>query len=82
FDDKNAIGWIREGDEDHSGSGMGVLLTNGSEATKWMKIGEKYAGKTLYDFLGNSNGTIIVNDDGWAPFRVNGGSVSVWVFQG
>ena len=82
FDDRNAIGWIREGDADHSGSGMAVLLTNGPEATKWMKLGEKYAGKTLYDFLGNATRTITVNNDGWAPFWVNGGSVSVWVLQG
>lgn len=79
FDDKNCIGWVREGDEEHPGSGMAVLITNGSATSKWMKIGEKYAGKTMYDYLGNVHPTIQVNEHGWAEFKVNGGSVSVWV---
>ena len=82
FDDRNTIGWIREGDDARPGSGMAVLLTNGIASSKWMKIGEKHTGKSLYDYLGNRKEVIKVNNDGWAQFLVDGGSVSVWVLQG
>lgn len=81
FDSKNTIGWVREGDDEHPNSGMAVLLTNGGPASKWMKFGEKHAGKKLYDFLGNVNTIVEVNEYGWAEFLVNGGSVSVWVLK-
>jgi len=81
FDDRNTIGWIREGDDIHKGSGMAVLLTNSTYSSKWMKIGEKYAGKFFYDYLGNVKELIKVNADGWGQFLVNDGSVSVWVLQ-
>jgi len=82
FDDRNTIGWVREGDSDHSGSGMAVLLNNGATSSKWMKVGEKHAGRQLYDFLDNVKENVTVNENGWAVFRANGGSVSVWVFCG
>jgi alpha-amylase len=81
FDDKNTIGWTRAGDEVHAGSGVAVILTNGAASSKWMEIGKKHAGKQLYDFLGNCEGTTTVNSDGWAKFSVNNRSVLAWVFK-
>jgi len=81
FDDKNAIGWTREGTDAIHDSGLGVLLTNGLAASKWMEIGKIHAGRIMYDFLGNHTGLITVNADGWAEFLVQERSVSVWVFQ-
>ncbi|MDD5571708.1 MAG: alpha-amylase [Bacteroidales bacterium] len=81
LDNKNTIGWIREGDDAHAGSGVAVLMTNGTSSSKWMEIGKKYAGRQLYDFLGNCEGTVTVNKDGWSEFRVNGNSVSAWVLK-
>lgn len=81
FDTYNAIGWTREGDDTHPGSGVAVLLTNGGETSKWMEIGKQLAGKQFVDYLGNCGGTVTVNNDGWAEFFVNSGSVSAWVLQ-
>lgn len=50
FNDRNAIGWIREGDATQIGRRMSVLLANGPEASKLMKVEEKYAGKSCSIF--------------------------------
>ena len=70
FDHHNVIGWTREG-------GMAVVLSNGGEGWKTMKLG--YPGQVFVDILRNRSGEIVVREDGWADFTVNGGSVSVWV---
>lgn len=79
FNDYNAIGWTREGDNEHGDSGLAVLLTNGCATSKWMEVGKKHTGKTFVDYLGNSDGYVKINNDGWGEFRVNGGSVSAWI---
>jgi alpha-amylase len=78
----NCIGWTREGDEEHAGSGCAVLLSNGDAGFKTMEMGKIHAGKTFVDFLGNDPGTVTVDADGRGEFHVNGVSVSVWVEQG
>ncbi len=70
FDHRNVIGWTREG-------GMAVVLSNGHDGWKTMKLGRP--GQVFVDILGNRTEKIVVRDDGWADFTVNGGSVSVWV---
>jgi alpha-amylase len=70
FDHPNVIGWTR-------GSGMAVVMSNGDDGWKRMRIG--YPGETFVDALGNRSEEIVIGPDGWADFTVNGGSVSVWV---
>ncbi len=79
MDDPQCLGWTREGDEEHEGSGCAVLLTNGAERVKAMEMGKAFAGKTFKDILGHVEGEVLINDEGWGDFKVNGGSVSVWV---
>jgi alpha-amylase len=76
FDHANTIGWTRLGDKDHP-KAIAVLLTNGSEGFKWMEVGKPNA--TFTDVTGHVKEPIKTNDKGWAEFRCNGGSVSVWV---
>lgn len=76
FDHPNVVGWTRLGLGDHCRA-MAVLLSNGSEGTKWMEVGRPNT--TFYDLTGHIPHPIATNDDGWAEFRCNGGSVSVWV---
>ena len=76
FDHPNTVGWTRLGSETHPRA-MAVLLTNGSEGTKWMEVGKPNT--AFYDLTGHIPHTIITNNDGWAEFRCNGGAVSVWV---
>lgn len=78
FDFPSCIGWTREGDEAHENSGLAVIMSNGDAGTKRMEVGGKFAGKAFKDFLGHCEGEIQIGDDGWADFRCEAGSVSVW----
>lgn len=79
FDHPNCIGWIREGDENHSG--CAVLISNGEEGNKNMEMGKQYSGKTFVDILGKNKTEIIINEEGWAEFYAPAGSLSVWVVK-
>ncbi len=77
FNHKNCVGWIREGDEQHTG--CAVLLSNGDDGYKNMEIGKRYAGTIFIDLLQKRTEEVKVNKDGWGKFFCRGGSVSVWV---
>ena len=81
FDHGNTVGWTREGDDEHPGSGLAVLLTNGDEGEKRMYVGGRFAGKSFHDLTGNRDGEIHIEEDGNGLFTVNAGSVSVWVLK-
>ena len=79
FDHGNTVGWTREGDDEHPDSGLAALLTNGDGGEKRMFVGRKFAGARFYDITGNRDDVVTIEDDGNGLFKVNGGSVSVWV---
>jgi alpha-amylase len=79
LDHANCIGWTREGDDGHPGSGCAVVLSNGEEGFKTMEMGKAHAGQTFTDLLGKHNGAVTLDEEGRAEFRVCGRSVSVWV---
>jgi alpha-amylase len=76
FDHPSTIGWTRLGDAEHPG-GMAVVLSNGEGGGKWMNIGQPNC--TYIDLTKHIQESVTTNDDGWADFHCNGGSVSVWV---
>jgi alpha-amylase len=76
FDHANTIGWTRLGDEEHPG-GMAVVLSNGDQGTKRMEV--KQPDSTYMDITGHIKEKITTDKEGWADFRCNAGSVSVWV---
>lgn len=76
FDHPNCIGWTRLGTETSPRS-MAVILSNSDGGHKWMEVGKPNT--PYYDVTGNIRETITTNDDGWAEFYCNGGSVSVWI---
>jgi alpha-amylase len=78
FDHPNTIGWVRMGDAEHPG-GMAVVLSNGEGSSKGMNIGQPNC--TYVDITEHVQDSVTTNDDGWAEFRCNGGSVSVWIQQ-
>ena len=78
FDHANTLGWTRLGNEEHPG-GMAVVLSNGDAGTKWMEVGQPNC--TYIDITEHISEPIETNDEGWAEFRCNAGSVSVWVPQ-
>jgi alpha-amylase len=75
FDHANCIGWTRQGDDEHQG-GMAVVLSNGNNGTKTMQARPN---QTYVDITEHIKDAITTNGDGWAEFRCNAGSVSVWV---
>jgi alpha-amylase len=78
FDHPRTIGWTRLGDAEHPG-GMAVLLSNGDGGGKWMEVGHPHS--TYVDITEHVQESVMTNDDGWAEFRCNGGSVSVWILR-
>ncbi len=78
FDHPNTIGWTRLGNEENPG-GMAVVLSNGDAGSKWMEVGQP--NRTYIDITEHIDEPITTNDEGWAEFRCEAGSVSVWVPQ-
>ena len=79
FDNRNYIGWTREGDDEHLKSGLAVVISNAGDGEKRMYIGEKFAGCQFIDSLSNCEDTITIDEQGFGVFKVKGKSVSVWV---
>ncbi|MBP7973827.1 MAG: alpha-amylase [Kaistella sp.] len=77
FEDANCLAWTREGDSEHPG--CAVVLSNKDAYEKPMEMGEKYAGKQFYDFMGWFSEKITIDENGWGNFPVPAGNVSVWV---
>ncbi len=78
FDDPHMIGWVRRGVEEIARSGCAVIITNGDESEKRMFVGEERAGQIWVDLTNSRDEQITIEEDGFATFPVNGGSVSVW----
>jgi alpha-amylase len=81
LDHANSIGWTREGDDEHRGSGLAVLMSNGEEGFKKMEVGNKHAGRVFIDRLNYRKEKVTIDENGWGEFYCNAGSVSVWVLQ-
>jgi len=78
FDLPNTIGWVRRGVIDIERSGCAVVIANSDNGEKRMFIGEGRAEEIWVDLTGNREDQISIEEDGFATFPVNGGSVSVW----
>ena len=81
FDDHDIIAWIRTGDDEHPGSGLVVIMSDGPGGGKTMNVGKRLANSIFYDYTGNVKETVYVDNEGNGIFYCNGGSVSVWVLK-
>ncbi|PYZ91656.1 alpha-amylase [Salipaludibacillus keqinensis] len=81
FDHGNTVGWVRLGDLDIPESGCAVIASNGDHGHKRMFVGEFRAGETWIDVTGNVSESIIIDEEGFGDFQVNGQSVSVYTKQ-
>lgn len=79
FDHFNCIGWTREGTDEQPNSGCAVIMSNGAEGIKKMKVGKRHANKTFIDALSNIHDKVIIDENGFGDFRCKGCAVSVWV---
>lgn len=81
FDHPNCVGWTREGIDEYENSGCAVLISNGDDGNKHMEMGVKFANKNFVDTMKYCTNEVLINDDGWGDFSVQGGKVSVWVLK-
>jgi alpha-amylase len=81
FDEPDCIGWTRSGDAEHPGSGIAVLIRNREDgfSTKQMLVGKEFAGSTFKDFLNQGKDQVIIDDNGFGEFRVDGCGVSAYI---
>lgn len=78
FDHQNVIAFIRHGNEEHP-SPLVVILSNGAAGEKSIFVGEEWAGRAFYDYLGFVEDPVFVDDDGLGDFKVSAGSISCWI---
>lgn len=78
FDHPHLIGFIREGETDHPGSGLAFLCTNVEGGAKRMTVGKRFAGRWFRCALGDQ-ADVQIDADGSGLFRVDDGGCSVYV---
>ncbi len=78
LDDPNVIGWTLEGTDDHPGSGIAVVLSDGAGGTKRMTLGPRHAGATFAPVTGGGR-AVVLDETGSADFSVEGGSARVYI---
>ncbi|MGN0394005.1 MAG: alpha-amylase [Coprococcus sp.] len=81
FDHANIIGWTRSGLPSMKHSGLAVIMSDGPCGSKYMCMGVEHAGEIFVDLLGNCPDKIVLDETGSADFKVDGGSVSVWISE-
>ncbi len=81
IDNRNCIGWTREGDEEHNKSGLAVIISNAGYAEKRMYIGKKFANKKFIDAMGNIQEEVVIDEEGCGNFKVKEKSVAIWINQ-
>ena len=79
FDNKNFIGWTREGDEEHLQSGLAVVISNAGDGEKRMYMGKDLIGEKFVDALANCEEIVEIDQEGCGTFKVKGKSTSIWV---
>ncbi len=80
FDNEDVVGFTREGDEEHTNSGLVAIFTNcDNEGEKEIYVGEKFAGATFYDYLGHVDEKVRINEKGYGLFKVKAKSISVYI---
>lgn len=78
LDHPNCIGFIRRG-TDKFPEGCAVIFSNAEEQTKKMFVGKEKSGKVYIDYLNHRKDELTIDQSGYAEFRVNARSLSVWV---
>ena len=79
FDHPNTVGFVRLGDEEHPGSGLALLLSNGDNGDKIMTVGKNRKGALWHEITGDIKDEVTIDENGNGKFTVSGGKLSVWV---
>lgn len=78
FKEKDLIGWVRQGTEEHPGKCVVVISTKEKKSIS-MFIDKAHSGKVYKDFTGNCSDKVQVGEEGYADFPAEAGSISVWL---
>lgn len=81
FDSSTCIGWVRHGNEEHPNKCV-VIISIGDMDTKRMFVGKKEHEKTYVDYMGNNEGKVVIDNEGFGEFMVGPGSISAWIEEG
>jgi alpha-amylase len=76
FDHPTCIGWTRASNE-RNHTGLAVIMSTGDSCSKHMETGSPNT--KYYDLTGQIQEELFTDESGWAEFRCNAGSVSVWL---
>lgn len=79
FDHPSTVGLVRHGDAEHPGSGLVLLMTNGSEGSKEVTLGADRAGSVWHEITGSNPTAVTLDADGRGTFSVAAGKIAVWV---
>ena len=78
FDDSSLIGWIRKDDNQKC---LVCVMSDSVGGQKTMCVGIQYSGYIFYDYLGNCQEEIMIDENGYGNFPVLGGHVSVYIVK-
>lgn len=79
FNDRDVIGFTREGDKEHPDSGLAVVMSDKNGGTIKMNVGKFLANTCFFDCLGNIEDLVYTDEDGNGNFYCNDGNCSVWI---
>lgn len=79
FDHDHIVGWTREGDDEHKGSGCAVLMTNAEGGQKEMYVGRQFSGQEFRDITRRVQTAVPIDDQGNGVFSVSERAVSVYL---
>ena len=68
-----------EGDEEHGGNGLAVVLTNRTGGDKAMLVGKQHAGEIWVDAMHHMKNEVVIDEEGFGVFSCENGSLSIWV---
>ncbi|MCI8484602.1 MAG: alpha-amylase [Lachnospiraceae bacterium] len=79
YDHQDIVGFTREGLEEQENSGLALLISDGPGGSKKMYAGKRFAGRTFGDAMEHCSEKVCIDEEGYGNFRVEGGSISVWI---
>ena len=54
-------------------------MSDNAGGNKQMYVGKHFANSSFYDYLGNREDIVLIDENGIGKFPVNAGSVSAWI---
>lgn len=81
FDDPNLIGWVYHGDTTHPGQSISIINNSPESKTLIVFCGQQHHQKVYYDLLLGNEGGVVIDEQGYGHFEVNGQSAAIWVSE-